>query len=144
MVLHLIKDKFYMIQRNDAVVFILSFLWWSQQSFLLHLSVANFRCFFYYFILRAVISYTVSIVFLLLLLCRPEKSTLESSSSLPDDPSKLSIPGKKVAPSHSADTLTSQSSNPSSPTTVLSTTASTSTLVGSLGSSDSPKPSPSK
>ncbi|XP_035213872.1 ras-specific guanine nucleotide-releasing factor 1-like [Stegodyphus dumicola] len=74
---------------------------------------------------------------------RSEKAALEATTSLPDDPSKLSIPGKKVAPSHSADTLTSQSSNPSTPTN-LSTTASTVTLVGSLGSSDSPKPSPSR
>ncbi|XP_042899725.1 ras-specific guanine nucleotide-releasing factor 2-like isoform X2 [Parasteatoda tepidariorum] len=74
---------------------------------------------------------------------RSEKAALEMTSSLPDDPSKLNIPGKKVAPSHSADTLTSQSSNPSTPTN-LSTTASTVTLVGSLGSSDSPKPSPSR
>ncbi|GFR15149.1 ras-specific guanine nucleotide-releasing factor 2, partial [Trichonephila clavata] len=73
---------------------------------------------------------------------RSEKAALEMTSSLPDDPSKLNIPSKKVAPSHSADTLTSQSSNPSTPTN-LSTTASTVTLVGSLGSSDSPKPSPS-
>ncbi|GIY91657.1 ras-specific guanine nucleotide-releasing factor 1 [Caerostris extrusa] len=72
-----------------------------------------------------------------------EKAALEMTSSLPDDPSKLNIPSKKVAPSHSADTLTSQSSNPSTPTN-LSTTASTVTLVGSLGSSDSPKPSPSR
>ncbi|CAL1269973.1 unnamed protein product [Larinioides sclopetarius] len=74
---------------------------------------------------------------------RSEKTALEMTSSLPDDPSKLNIPSKKVAPSHSADTLTSQSSNPSTPTN-LSTTASTVTLVGSLGSSDSPKPSPSR
>ncbi|GFX78634.1 ras-specific guanine nucleotide-releasing factor 2 [Trichonephila clavipes] len=74
---------------------------------------------------------------------RSEKAALEMTSSLPDDPSKLNIPSKKVAPSHSADTLTSQSSNPSTPTN-LSTTASTVTLVGSLGSSDSPKPSPSR
>ncbi|KAG8181966.1 hypothetical protein JTE90_026905 [Oedothorax gibbosus] len=74
---------------------------------------------------------------------RTEKAALEQTTSLPDDPSKLTIPGgTKVAASHSADTLTSQSSNPSTPTN-LSTTASTATLVGSVGS-DSPKPSPSR
>lgn len=51
-------------------------------------------------------------------------------------------PSKLVPPSQSTDTL-AEASNPSTPTN-LSATASTVTLVGSVGSSDSPKASPSR
>ncbi|XP_022235503.1 ras-specific guanine nucleotide-releasing factor 2-like, partial [Limulus polyphemus] len=68
---------------------------------------------------------------------QPEEEEEEIESAL------LAIPGSSVQSSHSCDTLTPEVSGLSTPTNMSSTT-STATLVGSIGSTESPKVSPTR